>query len=172
MTLMRIRHMTSCPSHKRSIIVLEDISGRLTLTFYADPGEVRRLGQELTRGRCACHPVYDFIQGLLTAFEATPTRVVLDDVEGEGIGGLVYLRRAGCELRVPCYPPDALALALRTDVPIYATTAALDHAESLSPSPSTPNPGGNVRQWLEQVKPEDFSSGVPDEQSGKGDDHA
>ena len=54
-------------------------------------------------------------------------------------------------IRFYCYPPDAIALALRAGVPIYATQDALTHAE---PSP-TPPPGA-VSEWLERVRPSDF----------------
>ena len=47
---------------------------------------------------------------------------------------------------MPCYPPDALALVLRTGVPIYATAAALSPAQ----------PDVAVSDWLEHVKPDDF----------------
>ena len=79
------------------------------------------------------------------------TRVVLEDVQGEGIGGVVYVAASRAELPVPCYPPDAIALALRAGIPIYATPDALTHAE---PSP-TPPPGA-VSEWLERVRPSDF----------------
>ena len=65
MTLMRIREITSCAQHKRTIIMLEDVHRCLRLTFYADPDEACRLTQELERGPYACHPVYDFMRRLL-----------------------------------------------------------------------------------------------------------
>lgn len=157
MTLMHIRQITSCPDHNRTIIVLEDVSQRLTLTLGADPAEARRLVQEIAPSRCTCHPVYDFILALLEAFQATATRVVLDDFKGEGIAGFIHFRRAEAEVSVACYAPDALALALRADVPIYATAEALAHAERLSPpSPRVPDQRGEVTQWLERVRPDDF----------------
>jgi len=87
---------------------LEDVGRRLALTFYADPDEARRLGRELDRGRKTCHPVYDFIGGLLQTLGATPSRVVLDDVDGEGIGGTVFVRVAAGEIGVPCYAPGPI----------------------------------------------------------------
>jgi bifunctional DNase/RNase len=165
MTMMQIREMTSCGKHARAVIVLEDVSRRVTLTFYAESGEAMRLARQLFRDRGVCHPIYDFIGGVLEAFQATPIRVVLDDVRGKGIGGLVYLRHAGSELAVPCYPPDALALALRADLPIYATPRALDHAEPAALAGSSATDGGDVSAWLERVKPEDFSPNVDDREA-------
>jgi bifunctional DNase/RNase len=103
---------------------------------------------------------------LLEALQATATRVVLDVVQGEGLDGLVYIQQAESERGIPCYASDALVLALRANLPIYATAEALAYAERLSPSPSALDAGGEVRQWLEQVRPEDFSSCIDEEDRG------
>jgi len=165
MIVMQLREVTACAVHGRAIIMLEDVNEQLRLTFYADLAEAQRLARVIERGPCAGQPVYDFIQSLLEAFQTTATRVVLDEVQGERIGSFIYFRRAESDLVVPCYAPDALALALRAHLPIYATAAALAHAERLSSSPSTPDEGGEVTQWLEQVKPEDFSSHLGTEEA-------
>jgi hypothetical protein len=99
---------------------------------------------------------------LLEALQATATRVVLDVVQGEGLDGLVYVQQAESEQGIPCYASDALAL--RANLSIYATAEALAYAERLSPSPSALDAGGEVRQWLEQVRPEDFSSCLAEEE--------
>ena len=164
MTPMRIREIASCSQHRRTIIMLEDVHQCLRLTFYADPDEACRLTQELERGQHVCHPVYDFMRRLLDALQATATRVVLDVVQGEGLDGLVYVQQAESERGVPCYASDALALALRANLPIYATAEALAYAERLSPSPNAFDEGGEVRQWLAQVRPEDFSSCIDEEE--------
>lgn len=150
MVQMRIRELACSVDHRRTIIVLEDAEQRYRLTFSANPHEAHRLAREMGRAGCACNPVYDFIEALLGSFEATVSRIVLDDVGENGIRALVYLRRGGEELPLPCYPPDALALALREKAPIYATPDSLAHAEPLSPG------SAEVRQWLKRVRPEDF----------------
>lgn len=115
-------------------IVLEDVGGQMTLTFYADREEAGRLMREIGPRGCACHPIYDFVHALLLAVDAEVTRVVLEEAKGQGIGGRVYVRSGDSELAVPCCPPDALALALRAQVPIYATPDALAHGEHVAPS--------------------------------------
>jgi bifunctional DNase/RNase len=144
--------------------MLEDAHQCLRLTFYADPDEACHLTQELELGSYACHPVYDFTRRLLEALQATATRVVLDVVQGEGLDGFVYVQQAESERGVPCYASDALVLALRANLPIYVTAEALAYAERLSPSPSAFDEGGEVRQWLEQIRPEDFSSCIDKEE--------
>jgi bifunctional DNase/RNase len=153
MTLMRIRDLTACSQHRRVLVNLEDVAATRRLTFHADPDDARRLARELARGPRACHPIFDFIQALLRSWHAAPTRVVLEDVNGDGIGALVYLRQGEVESHIECYPPDALTIALRTGVPIYATPEVLGHAQASAP---TPLGDADTGEWLQRVRPEDF----------------
>ena len=159
MVLMRIREVTCSQDPHRTVVVLEDLEQRFRLAFSTDPHEAHRLARELGHARCACNPIYDFIQSLLHTFQASMTRVVLDDTGSKGIHALVHLQSAEGKMTLSCYPPDALALALRAKVPIYATAEALVHAEPLSAPGTLPSAPAQVSQWLERVKPEDFSPG-------------
>ncbi|MFI5078911.1 MAG: bifunctional nuclease domain-containing protein [Vicinamibacteria bacterium] len=150
MTLIHLRDVRLCPAHHSAIVRMDDVSGALTMTFAADSHEAVRLGRVVRHGPQACHPIFDFVRALLCSLEAGVTRVVLEDVQGEGISGVVYVGTGAAEVPVPCYPPDAIALALRAGIPIYATHDALAHAE-----PSPP-PADAVSEWLERVRPADF----------------
>ena len=154
---MRIRDLGSTRDNQRSVIVLEDLEQRFRLAFVTDPHEAHRLAREMRRARCACNPVYDFIQSLLDAFQATIIRVVLADAGCRGIGARVELSLRGASkgMVLPCYPPDALALALRAKAPIYAMASALAHAKRLSSRHAIPS-DRDVRRWLEELNPEDF----------------
>jgi bifunctional DNase/RNase len=156
MILMRIRDMTFCPQHKRGVVVLEDAQRRLTLAFHVHPEEAPRLARLMQRRPEAFHPLHDFIRFLLEAFQATATHVVLDDMPDKGLIAFVYVQRAGSELSIPCYAPDALALAAQVKTPIFATPRALVHAEPQPPSSNGPDRGEDVREWLARVRPTDF----------------
>jgi bifunctional DNase/RNase len=158
MTLMHIRDLLACSEHNRAIVVLEDAERRYRLAFYVSRHEAHRLAHERGRARCAGTPVYDFIQALLDAVHVPMSHVLLDDQGGTGVSGFIYCRRAESDVGVPCYIPDALALALRMQRPIYATAEALVHAEPLLPAASAHGEPSDVQQWLERVRPEDFSS--------------
>src|SRR5262245_10341722 len=108
---MRLREMTSCSTHKRSIIVLEDANGGRTLTIATDPDESCRLSQELSRGPDGTHVIYDFLDAVLRTCHARLTRVMLEYVPGEGLAGSVSLMHDGGGVVVPCYVSDAVALA-------------------------------------------------------------
>lgn len=156
MVLMRIREVTCSHDPHRTVVVLEDLEQRFRLAFSTDPHEAHRLAREMGHARCACNPIYDFIQSLLHTFQASMTHVVLDDTGSKGIHALVHLQLPEEKMTLSCYPPDALALALRAKVPIYATPEVLVHAEWLSRPGALTAASEEIRPWLEQVKPEDF----------------
>ena len=108
------------------------------LTFYAGLAEAQRLAHVIGQGPYAGQPVYDFIQSLLEAFQTTATRVVLDEVKSDLIGSFIYFRRAELDVVLPCYIPDALALALRANLRIYARPQRLPMPSHCHPSRAPP----------------------------------
>jgi len=159
MTPMRIRALLRSPDNERTVIVLEDVERRLQFTFSADLHEAHRLGKALGSTQCTCNPIYDFIESLMCAVRTTITRVVLDDAGGFGIRAVVWLNCAEARLPISCYPPDALGLALRAKVPIYATAEALAHAKPLTTiDDAAPAGSVEVSRWLQHVSPDDFCS--------------
>ena len=157
MTPMRVREIGCTSDKQRAIVVLEDVEQRVRLAFITDLHEAHRLAREMGHARCTCNPVHDFIELLLKGVQATVSRVVLDDAGRRGIGATVelWLTRRQEGLTVRCYPPDALALALRAKAPIYATPQALVRAQRLSDRPVLP-PSVDFLGWLERVQPDDF----------------
>jgi bifunctional DNase/RNase len=155
MTPVYIHEITTCTDHDRTFIVLQDARGGTALTIQADAGEAQRLLRQVRHGRTACHPIFDFVQGLLATLGAEPTHVVLDDVAGEGVTAFVHLRGPGAERVVGCYPSDALTLALRDDLPVFVTPAALESPPPPRP-PRVDDASDSVLRWLDGVEPRDF----------------
>ncbi len=157
MTPMRVRDLGAARDGSRTVIVLEDFERRFRLAFSTDAHEAHRLAKELGGGRCRCNPAYDFIEALLGVSRATISRVVLDDVPGKGLDALVALDLGptGGPLTLPCFPPDALALALRANAPIFATAQALGRGEPLARRHAFPAERV-VRRWLDMLAPHDF----------------
>jgi bifunctional DNase/RNase len=157
MTRVRVLDVGSMRDSRRSVILLEDLEQRLRLTFSTDAGEAQRLAKELGRGRCRCNPIYDFIQSLLDACGATIGRVVLEDLPGKGLEALVDVTLDGIAVPITlsCFPPDALALALRVQAPIYATPRVLAHAEPWQRCRVAAT-AADVQRWLGRLRPDDF----------------
>ena len=161
MILMRFREMRSCPEHRQVIIVLGEVGGHRTLVIGADPDESVRFAREIVRNPKSEHPIYDFVESLSRTLGVRPIRIVLEYVPGAGLAGSVAFSGREGEASVPCYPSDALALAKRAGVPIYVSGNVFTHVRPFVPDPSEADPLGGVAEWLEGIRPQDFSSSPP-----------
>lgn len=163
MMLMQVREVIYCPHHKQGMVVLESVQNRLPLVFSADVSEAQQLAKAFKSGNQPAPPLYDFLRRLLRALQATAKYVVLDEVTGQGIQAFVYVQGLNTGHSLPCYAPNALAFALQAKIPIYATGRALTHAEPSDLPPTSAADEEEVRQWLAQVKPDDFLPPPADE---------
>jgi hypothetical protein len=71
------------------------------------------------------------------------------------------MRRDGTEVVVSSRPSDAIALAARTDAPIFADRDLLDEAGVEIEEDGQEEEIERFREFLEDVTPEDFESGTP-----------
>jgi bifunctional DNase/RNase len=153
---MRVKALTHDAKARHATVGLEDLAEQLGLGFLVPMNEANRLARALGQTRCACVPVFDLLAVLLTHFEARVSRVVLDGHGELGISATLHISRGEDEAAFSCHPADALALAKRAGVPVYATDEAIRHACPLDEPHSHETAPPDVLQWLERVRPEDF----------------
>jgi len=86
------------------------------------------------------------------------TKVVVTELKDNTFYALIFLDAGGKVITVDSRPSDAIALALRTDSPIYVTEDVISKSSSnaannLSAQRSSPE---DVKKWLENLNPEDL----------------
>ena len=108
----------------QAMVLLEDVGRSRWLSFYLPMNEANRLARVLGKTCCAGVPIFDLIGEIA---EAGGLELVRAEIDGDhqGVVASLVLRRAGRDLTMVCLPADALALALRAQVPILASEAAL-----------------------------------------------
>lgn len=84
---------------------------------------------------------HDLIRGFADHLNIKVSRVVVTDVKSNTYYATVYLDARGVERTVDARPSDAIALALRTRSPIYATREVLRQRG-----------GWNLDSWLERFE--------------------
>jgi bifunctional DNase/RNase len=141
---MRIAGISSC-SHFGQV-VLEDPHGMVRLHIRLRPIMAHWLAHELKECQCPAISMYRLIQELLIKFDGALRLAVIDASEDKTpLGLMIICRQNGEEIHQSCHPADAIAMAARTQVPLYATSRALKVGS-----------WKNVRPWLESIKPQDF----------------
>lgn len=71
---------------------------------------------------------YDFLCAVIEALGAMVKSVVIDRLEDNTFYGKAVLTRDKDEINVDCRPSDAVAVAVRTKVPIFVDNEVLDRA--------------------------------------------
>jgi bifunctional DNase/RNase len=143
---MQVKGFLSCPQHGQ--VVLEDPDGMVQLNIRMRPMMAHWLAHELKECQCPAVSVYRLLQELLTKLGGILRVSCIDASEDNTpLGLLVICRANGEEIRQPCHPADAIALAVRAQVPLYATSRALKMGS-----------WKNIQPWLAMVRPQDFES--------------
>ena len=147
MQRMRIANVYSCPQYGQ--VVLEDPDGIVQLNIRLRPIMAHWLAHEIQQCKCPAISMYRLIQELLSKFDGVLRFTVIDASEDKTpLGLLIISRRNDQDIQQSCHPADAIAMAARSQVPLYATTRALKMGSWKS-----------IQPWLESLMPQDFSRG-------------
>ena len=144
MQRMEMKGFSTSSQHGQ--VVLEDPDGMVQLSIRMRPMMAHWLAHELKECQCPAVSMYRLLQELLTKFGGH-LRISLIDAAADNtpLGLLIISCPNGMEIRQACHPADAIAMAARTRVPLYATSRALKMGSWKS-----------IQPWLETVKPQDF----------------
>ena len=158
MTELRVVDLCTCRQTSRPMVLLENVDRSCWLSFYLPRNEANRLARVLGKTCCGAVPIFDLLGEIAQAGGLELVRAEIDG-DQQGVSAALVVRHAGHELTMVCHPADALALALRANVPILASDAALAHA---CPADQELR-AHTVRRWLDGVSPADF-----DDRAGAG----
>src|SRR6185436_10913045 len=77
---------------------------------------------------------HDLLRNMINELDAQVTRVVINDLRDSTFFAQIRLLIAGGKtLEVDARPSDAIALALRTEAPIFVAQSVLDQAQTITP---------------------------------------
>ena len=117
-------HMLS----NRHVVILKDAEGSRYLPIWIGAWEASAIAMRL-QGLTAERPLtHDLFAKTLELLAVRIDRVVISELADETYHARLYLERDGVEVEVDARPSDALALAVRSEVPIFAAEAVLEQA--------------------------------------------
>ena len=108
---------------------------------------------------------HDLLRDLVDALGASLERVVITELHAATYFAELQLKRGEDTFAVSARPSDAVALAVRTGSPLFVADELMDAEGILLPAEDDDEEGeasdelvGEFRQFLDTVRPEDFSS--------------
>jgi uncharacterized protein len=125
MTVDSIR--VSLMNYQRVVILKEKATERY-LPIWIGPSEADAIAVKL-QGVSVPRPLtHDLLCSIIDALGATISSIVVSDLKNDTFFAKILLSVDGEQMEVDSRPSDALALAVRADVPIFAEEAVLEKA--------------------------------------------
>jgi uncharacterized protein len=151
---MKIRTLMMDPVTQMPIVILRDLSGNTILPIWVGVYEANAIALEIEKINTPRPMTHDLIKTLLMGMDTQVSKVVVSDLRDDTFFAVIWLEKDGKMISIDSRPSDALAIALRTDSPIYVDDSVLKNSKMAS----TQEKGQTeeLRKWLENLNEEDF----------------
>jgi bifunctional DNase/RNase len=111
-------------------VALREKRGTRRLAVTVGPAEAFAIQSDLTNMRSDRPMTYDLMKSLVSGLGGDLNRVVVNNVTDTTFYAKVIMSTNGKEVEIDSRPSDAIALALRAKVPIFADQTVLDKAST------------------------------------------
>jgi bifunctional DNase/RNase len=128
------------------IVVLRDEDGQEVLPIWIGKAEANAISLALESVQLPRPLTHDLMKNALEALEAKVISVVVTDLRDNTYYAKLHLTHHDAEITVDARPSDAIALALRTECPIFVAKEVLQRQQA----------DEDIAKWLENLRPEDF----------------
>ena len=144
-TQMKVRGLMYDPYNNAYIVILRDEENVEMLPIWVGKTEASAINLALENMTPPRPMTHDLMKTILDSMDAKIISVVLTDLKDNTYFAKIHLLYEDSEFSIDSRPSDAIAVALRTEAPIFATAEVL-HKQSSE----------ELERWLENLKPEDF----------------
>ena len=106
-------------------VILKEKAGERHLPMWVDVAQADAIATGLQEARSSKPLTHDFICSIISNLGAALKYVVVDELVQETFHAKAFLEREGEVIEIDCRPSDAIATALRAEVPIFVTEEIL-----------------------------------------------
>ncbi len=140
------------------IVVLNDIDNRRALPIWigsAEASAIIRKIENITSSRPMTH---DLFIDIAKQSEFKITKVEINDVDDQTYFSCIYMYndKLQKEIQIDSRPSDAIAIALRADVPIYVTSNVLAVGAISTDVEKDEEEAKEFKDFIKDIKPSDF----------------
>lgn len=127
---MKIRGLMMDPAANTPIIILKDVNGEAMLPIWVGAFEANAIAVEIEKLATQRPMTHDLIKNVIWELGATVRRIVITHLIENTFFAVIEMIRDGEVILVDSRPSDAIALALRTDCPIYVNQEVINSSSS------------------------------------------
>ena len=152
---MKISGLILDPNSKVPIVVLKDLEEEYFLPIWIGVFEANAIAMSIEGIETPRPMTHDLLFAMVQELGGTLNRIVITDLEDSTFFALIHVDLAESSLEIDSRPSDALALALRAEIPFFVTRKVLEKAK-VDEKVSKLTEEERLKKWLEEVKPEDL----------------
>lgn len=148
LTKLTVHGVVADPNTETQIVILRDERTAQVLPIWVGAAEGNAIRLAMDDAPTTRPMSHDLLCSMMEHLNLAVSRVVVTDVKNNTYFASVHLTSQGTERTVDARPSDAIALALRTNSPIFVTANVLQQR------------GGNsLETWLEKLGTKNTSAG-------------
>ncbi len=151
---MKIRTLMMDPVTQMPIVVLRDSSGGTILPIWVGVYEANAIALEIEKIATPRPMTHDLIKTLLLGMDARVDRIVVNELRDDTFFAVIWVEKDGQMISIAARPSDALAIALRTDSPIFVDESVLKNSRMAASQEKGKE--DELRRLLENLNEEDF----------------
>ena len=146
---------------KQPIVLLKTAEGNRFLPIWIGHPEAAAILMKLQGANTPRPMTHDLIHDMLGELEITCKSVAVTELRENTFYASITLTVSGREVEIDSRPSDALALAVRTNAPIFAAEDVISESaiEFEHEVEDTEEVVDKFKEFLDQVSPEDFRGG-------------
>ena len=143
------------PITNSPIVILQDVDRNTLLPIWVGIFEANAIALQIERVDTPRPMTHDLLKNVLLHFDAEVEKIVVTQLKDNTFFALIHLTKNGEAMTIDSRPSDAIALALRTDAPIFVTEDVIRNSRNITLDKEKLDPD-EVKKWLESLNPEDL----------------
>ncbi|XGV89437.1 MAG: bifunctional nuclease family protein [Limnothrix sp. BL-A-16] len=157
MVEMKVAGIALDAASRTPIVLLRDTADRRALPIYIGPDQAKAIISAM-EDRPPPRPLtHDLMANLLQTWEMTLEKVIVHSLQDGTFYAVLCVRQGDVQKDIDARPSDAIALALRTDSPIWVMEEVIADASVPVDRDADEAEQAAFRDFLANLRPEDFS---------------
>jgi uncharacterized protein len=152
---MELKGLMLDPSSDIPIIILKDTGSQLFLPIWIGISEAKAIASRIEGVEPPRPMTHDLLKALIETLGARVEKIVISDLRENTFFALIHLLRGEEALTIDARPSDAIALALRTEAPIFVRRTVMEKAQAVELAAQISDEE-KLKKWLEEINPEEL----------------
>ena len=152
---VKIKGLMIDPISNLPIVILKQADSDAVLPIWVGIFEANAIALQIESISTPRPMTHDLVRNLLDKLSAKVEKIVITELRDATFYALIYVNFQGGTVHIDSRPSDAIAIALRTESPIFVDEKVISQAKKID-FPKDPGENEKLKKWLENLDPEDL----------------